>query len=88
MRLGLMERPTTREAFEAVQRRLDPLTVLVAISYVKSRKAAERIYWAERHGRGRPAILASASQRMDDFDHPLATRADVVGSPISRENFT
>ena len=80
--------PRCRSAFEVALTRLDTITAMVAIQYVKSRKAAERIYWAERHGRGRPAILASASQRMDDFDHPLATRADVVGSPISRENFT
>ena len=65
------------------QMRLNETTLLMSLQYVKTRRGAERIYWAERRGLGRPEVLAAAVRRMDDFDNPLRPRADLrsIGEP-------
>ena len=56
------------EAFRQGQTELSEMTVLMALEYVKSRRAAERIYQAEIAGLMRQKVIASAGRRLDDFD--------------------
>ena len=57
-------------AFAAGQQELSVLTVRMALQYVETREGAERIYQAEIAGLGRPAVIAAAVRRLDDFDNP------------------
>ena len=64
------------EVMAAGQAQRPEIEIMLAISYVKTRSGAERIYWAEWRGRGRTAILAAASRRMDDFDSRTIPRVE------------
>jgi len=64
--------------FTKVQTQLSEILVVMSLQRVRTRKAAERIYWAEWRGLGRPSILAAGSRRMDDFDHPRVARCDAT----------
>ncbi len=60
--------PISKEAFKQGQMQLNEVTILMALEYVKTRRAAENIYYAECNGLKRPSVIARAIRRMDDFN--------------------
>jgi hypothetical protein len=60
--------PVSFEAFAAGQAQQSEILVVMSLEYVRTRPGAERIYRAECAGRKRPAVLARAIRRLDEFD--------------------
>lgn len=64
------------DVFARGQSELPELEVIMALQYVETRQGASRIYTAECEGRRRPAVIAAAARRLDDFDQPRRIRGE------------
>ncbi len=73
------------EAFRRGQAGLSEMSVLMALEYVKTRKAAEKIYRAELVGRRRTNVVGRAKRRLDDFDTLTIPRGDFTGTAERRQ---